>query len=237
MRPEHYLQAAQAHLVASAGVHARHRDRDEGPLPFLTISREAGAGAHELGERLIEVLNRDRPAIPWALFDDNLVQEVLRKHDLPKNLARYLSEDGVAEVREFIEVSLGLHPHKDALVGKVNSTIISLARIGHVVMVGRGAHVLTRALKGGLHLRLVADPQKRAAYYSRVFDLDRSTAATRIEALDAGRRAYLKRHFGEDVADPHAYDIVINTTSQLTDDLVRMLVTRLSRIEAQAGIR
>ena len=236
MRPESYLQAARAH-VAAAGIRAPDRRRDDEPLPFITISREAGAGGHVLGESLAQALNRDAPDIPWTLFDDNLVNEVLRDHDLPATLARYMSEDSVAEVRETIEVALGLHPHKDQLVSKVNSTIISLARIGHVILIGRGAHILTRALKGGLHLRLVAAAEKRAAYFARVFELDRASAVARIDALDAGRRAYVKRHFGEEVADPHAYDLVINTTAQLTDDLVRMIGARVAVAEVQAGMR
>lgn len=226
MRPEQYIQAAQAYLVASA--QSRQSGSDSGhPPPFLTISREAGAGAHALAERLVEVLNGSQPEVPWALFDDNLVQEVLRKHDLPSELERFMTEDKVAEVTEFIEVSLGLHPHKDALVGKVNATIIALARMGHVILVGRGAHVLTRALSGGVHIRLIASAEHRRDYLAAVHGLKPRVAEERIGALDVGRRAYVKRHFGADVTDPMDYDMVINTTAQSIDAVAGMLAQRI----------
>ena len=56
MRPEKYIQAAQAYLVASAQSRHSTDDSDQHP-PFLTVSREAGAGAHALAERLVEILN------------------------------------------------------------------------------------------------------------------------------------------------------------------------------------
>ena len=226
MRPESYIQAAQAYLVASA--QSRHSTDDSGrPPPFLTISREAGAGAHALAERLVEIMNGPQPRVPWALFDDNLVQEVLREHDLPTDLARDMTEDKVAEVSELIEVALGLHPHKDALVGKVNATIIALARMGNVILVGRGAHVLTRAFPGGLHVRLIAELEHRRDYLAHAHGLEPRVAEERIAALDVGRRAYVKRHFSSDVTDPMAYDMVINTTAQSIGSIAGMLAHRI----------
>jgi cytidylate kinase len=236
MRPEQYIQAARAYLVASAK--SRETVRASGvPAPFVTISREAGAGAHSLGTRLVDLLNVDRPPVPWTLFDDNLVQQVLRDHDLPSQIEKYLGEQSVEDVREFIEVSLGLHPHTDALVGKVNATIITLARMGHVVIVGRGAHLLTRPLKGGLHLRLFAELDTRRDRLARKEGIDERAALDQISALDAGRRAYVKRHFNADVTSAADYDLLINTTRQPLDDVAHMLAARLRPAPAQAGIR
>jgi cytidylate kinase len=227
MRVDKNIQAAQAYLVASA--RSRHSQSSEARhlRPFLTLSREAGAGAHSLAERLVDLFNGRQPELPWALFDDNLVHEVLRKHDLPKNLARYMSEDKVAEINEFLEVSLGLHPHKDVLVGKVNATIIALARMGHVILVGRGAHVLTRMLAGGVHVRLVASRERRRDALCRDYGLEPREAESRMDALDEGRRAYVRRHFNEDVTDALAYDMVINTTAQAIEPIATMLARRL----------
>ena len=236
MRPDKYIQAAQAYLVASAKSRGSAPSSDR-PPPFVTISREAGAGAHTLAGKLADLLNESRPAVPWTVFDDNLVQHVLRDHDLPSHLERYMAEDSVAEVREFVEVSLGLHPHTDTLVGKVNATIIALARMGHAIIVGRGGHVLTRPLRGGLHLRLISSFEQRRECIARICGLNAGAAADRLVALDAGRRAYVKRHFNADVTDPRAYDFVVNTAEQSLDDVALMLAARLSPSGLHLGIR
>jgi cytidylate kinase len=227
MRPDNYIQAAQAYLVASARSRRSESAETDRPRAFLTLSREAGAGAHSVGERLVEILNGHQPEVPWTLFDDNLVHEVLRKHDLSKDLARYMSEERAAEITDFMEVALGLHPHVDGLVRKMKATIISLARIGHVVLVGRGSHVLTRGLSGGVHVRLVASRETRRANLARVFGLDLREAEARMNTTDAGRRGWVKRHCGEDIDDPLNYDAVINTTSQSIEAIASMLDRRL----------
>ena len=67
--------------------------------------------------------------------------------------------------------------------------------------------------------------------------LDGRAALEQIAALDAGRRAYVKRHFSADVTNATDYDLLINTTHQSLDDLARMLAARLRPAPAQAGIR
>lgn len=233
MRPEKYIHAAQAYLVASARSRRTETFESEQPRSFLTLSRQAGAGAHSVGERLVEILNGHQPEVPWTLFDDNLVHEVLREHDLPGDLARYMSEERAAEATDFMEVALGLHPPVDGLVRKMKATIIALARIGHVILVGRGSHILTRGLRGGVHVRLVATTEHRQANLGRVFGLDAREAEARMNALDAGRRAWVKRHCGEDIDDPLTYDVVINATAQSIDAIASMLGRRL--LEAGGG--
>lgn len=235
MHPENSFRAAQAYLVASARSRQDLDDESGRPRPFLTISRQAGAGGHALAECLVEQFNARQSDRPWALFDENLVQAVLEEHDLPANLARYLSEKKVAELTDFVEVGLGLHPHTGILVGKMNATIIALAKIGHVVLVGRGAHVLTRPFAAGVHVRLIASEQQRCACLARIHGLDDGAARGRLKELDAGRRAYVKQHFGEDLDDPMAYDMVLNTTDQPVEALAKMLRQRLD--EAVTGER
>jgi len=61
----------------------------------VTISRQAGAGAHAVAEALVNRLQPGAPkdAIPWTIFDRNLVEKVLADHDLPEQLARFMPED------------------------------------------------------------------------------------------------------------------------------------------------
>lgn len=63
----------------------------EGRHPsVITISRQAGAGAWQVAEELIRRLQEQTPAgsRPWAVFDRNLVEEVLEDHHLPARLGR-----------------------------------------------------------------------------------------------------------------------------------------------------
>jgi hypothetical protein len=78
-------------LLASiqAGLYAQQqRAREEAarlpPQPFVTISRQAGAGgrtlAKALAERLTEIDPSDRP---WAAWDGELVEKVAAEQRIP----------------------------------------------------------------------------------------------------------------------------------------------------------
>jgi len=191
--------------------------------PFVTLSRQAGAGAHLVGTHLVDLLNADDPDAPWSLFDQELLRVVLEMHDLPRELARYMPEDRVHTVRSDLETILGLHPAPDTLIRRTNEAITAIAGIGHAVIVGRGGNVLTRAVPGGVHVRLVAEEATRRARIAGREELTATAATARLRQLDDARRAYLRDCFGADVDDPLGYDLVLNTTRREPGDAAAVI--------------
>ena len=66
------------------------------PLPAITISREAGAGAHSVADRVAEILEERRDKErggPWTVLDRELVEKVLDDHELPERVRRFMPED------------------------------------------------------------------------------------------------------------------------------------------------
>lgn len=110
-------------------------------MPFITISRQTGAGARTLGQRLQRLLDADMPLVEnqWTLFDRDLVQTAMREHGLPERFARYLPEAHVSEIGSLISELLGLHPPIWELNQDVFETLIHLANLGGVILVGRGS--------------------------------------------------------------------------------------------------
>src|SRR5262252_5850149 len=99
----------------------------------VTISRQAGCGALVVGESLAQYLQARSPKgmRPWAVFDRNLVEQVLEDHHLPKRLAKFMPEDRISEVADTIEDLFGLHPPSWILVRKTAQTMLRLAQVGH----------------------------------------------------------------------------------------------------------
>ncbi|MFM8658163.1 MAG: cytidylate kinase family protein, partial [Chthoniobacterales bacterium] len=74
------------------------KDRPSGERPhqpFVTISRQAGAGAETVARLLAEKLNAQGPkdAQPWTVFDKNLISKVLEDQNMPQEIARHVHED------------------------------------------------------------------------------------------------------------------------------------------------
>jgi cytidylate kinase len=181
----------------------------------VTISRQSGCGAHVFGEKLIDYFQRRTPrnGKPWTIFDRDLVEAVLQDHGLPARLARFMPEDRVSHLEDIIQDIFSLHPPTEILVRQTSETILHLAELGNVVILGRGGSVITARLPHVVNVRLVAPLEERVAHMHHFDKLDRKHAMERIEREDNGRRRYLKKYFAKDIDDPLLYHLVINTGS------------------------
>lgn len=183
------------------------------PPLSVTISRQSGSGAHIVASRLAEYFQAREPDLscPWAIFDRNLVEKVLEDHHLPRRFARFMPEDGTSAMGEVLDELLGHHPPSSVLVQQTAETVLALARRGHVILIGRGANLITSDMENILHVRLVASLESRAAHVQQVHQLDRRAALQLIYQEDRGRQRYLRKHFGRDPNDPRLYHLIINT--------------------------
>ena len=200
-------------------------------LPFVTLSRQAGAGADTVARLLAEKLNASLPkdAQPWTVFDKNLIEKVLEDAELPQEIAKHVQEDKDTTVQAIVGELLGLHPSMWTIFHHTSDTILKLARLGRCIIVGRGAEIITAKLKAGVHIRLVAPESVRLAYLKKHFGLDDKAAAKYLHEHDEGRRCYVKTNFEKDIEDPLLYHAVLNTgllDFDTTADIVADLVTR-----------
>jgi len=205
------LAGCRAYLEA----HRHHAAQpNKKTLPVVTISREAGAGAVTIGELTAQLLNRDRKepsGPPWTMFDKNLVEKVIEDHRFPENLKRFLPEDVLPGVTSAVEEMLGLHPSAWTLAQHATETILRLAHLGNVILVGRGANFITAKIKPALHIRLVAPFETRVAHIAEYYHLTPAEAETYTKKADQGRRRYVKRYFRAEIENPLNYTLVINT--------------------------
>jgi cytidylate kinase len=179
----------------------------------VTMSRQTGSGAHSVADKLAAHLQAHAPkdARPWTVFDRNLVETVLEDHNLPQHLARFMPEDKVSEIEDTMDELFGLHPPSWTLVRQTTDTILHLVELGNVIVIGRGATVITSKLDHVFHVRLVGSLERRVAHIQEWHRLGKEAALELIRREDRGRQRYLKQHFHADIADPLLYHLMINT--------------------------
>jgi hypothetical protein len=198
---------------------------DEAPRRAVTISRQAGSGAHAVAEILAPLLQAHTPkeAPPWTIFDRNLVDKVVQEHNLPERVARFMPEDRTSEIADTMEELFGLHPPSWLLVRKITETILHLTELGNVILIGRGAAVVTANLGHVFHVRLVSALEKRVQRIQELNHLSKEAALRFVQQEDRGRERYLKKYFKTDVDDPLLYDLVINTDRISHDQAARLI--------------
>lgn len=187
--------------------------KESGHLPFVTISRQAGAGAETVAHRLAAQLNAALPkdAQPWTVFDKNLIAKVLEDADLPREIEKLVHEDKDTTIQAIVGELLGLHPSMWTIFHHTSDTILKLARLGRCIIVGRGSNIITAKLAGGIHIRLVAPESVRLAHLKTLFGLEEKEARKYLHEHDEGRRRYVKSNFDRDIDDPLLYHATLNT--------------------------
>jgi len=184
------------------------------PKPAITISRQTGAGAVTVAYLVAEQLDKEcpgEPPCPWAVFDRNLASEILKDHNLSAKLERFMPEDAKFPLTDALEALLGLHPINWTLKGYASETIRKLIRKGNVVVVGRGAAIVTTSLPRILHVRLVAPFDFRVRHFAEFYKVTNEKATHLVRERDEARRRYVQDYFNADVNDLSHYHLVINT--------------------------
>ena len=178
-----------------------------------------------MAEKLVQYMAANAPAghLPWMVFDRNLVEQVLEDHHLPQHLARLMPEDRVSDLTDMLHNMFGLHPPFWTLVHQTSETILRLASQGNVILIGRGANLVTNRLRHVFHVRLIGSLEKRALHIQEIRSVDKKTALEIIQREDRGRQRYLKKYFNQDVENPLGYDLVINTDLVTHEEAARLI--------------
>ena len=218
MKGEQQLTALLATIRASAQERSRNKGEiPEGPpVPFITISRQAGAGAGSLAKALQERLSEiDRH--PWNTWDRELVEKIGREPHIsaaviesletdephPSWFADFLSGLGSAEPGSYLAEA--------HLFRRVASTVRALALMGRCILVGCGSVYATADLAGGVHLRLVAPLTHRIEYMARLQNISLKEAAMVVSRIDKHREAFHQRYWPEKALLPEIFTLTLNT--------------------------
>ena len=209
------------------------------PGPAITISHQTGAGAHEVADRIARILEETEPRSvqPWKVFDHELVERALEEHHWPKALADKMPEDKRSYIADVMDELFGLRPPSWVLAPQVAETTLRLAAAGHVILVGRGATVVTAPLPNVFHVRLIASLPKRIERVQKLHGLDPELAARFIRKEDRGRWRYVKAHFHARLDADLLYDLVINTDRVACGDAAALIAEGARRCFRASGGR
>jgi cytidylate kinase len=191
----------------------------------VTISRMAGCGAVHVAEKLANYLQEHAPTpgVKWTIFDRQLMAKVLEDHKLPRHLEKILPEDRASRVQYLLADIFHVHPSENTMLKLIAETILQLAELGNVIIVGRGANIVTAKLPHVLHVRLVAELDDRIERVAREQQKTLDEARHYVQDEDPARTRYIKSYLNADINDPLRYHMVINTSRIDYDNAARMI--------------
>jgi len=157
------------------------------------------------------------------VFDRELMHQVLADHKLPAHLAKFLPEDRVSAIQDTLVDIFGTWPTSNMLVKQTAETMLKLAELGNVILIGRAGNMVTMKLPHVLHVRLVAPLEDRIERICR--DEHKSLAEARKFCVEEelARARYVRSFHNADINDPLHYHLVINTSRVGCENTARMI--------------
>ncbi|ESP62571.1 putative cytosolic protein [Smithella sp. ME-1] len=172
--------------------------------PVLTISREAGAGGSDIARRLAKALNLD-------IIGGQIIQHVADSAKMSRKVIESLDEREVTFRETLLSSLFGENrPWPGEFLHHLTRVIGTIGIFGNVVIVGRGANYVLPKEKV-FRVRVIAPMELRIQYFMEDRGYTKAEAEQYILKRDNNRKAFARKYFNADIANPQDYDIIINT--------------------------
>lgn len=183
---------------------------------FICISRVAGAGGQEIATRLGERLG-------WAVFDKELLRLMADDDATREQLYASMDERDLGWFEEALRSFTDPTFVRNDYFHRLTRTVISLARQGHAVFLGRAVGwILPRHV--GLRVRLVAPVETRLRAFAARHQLTEAQAREAMARLEHDRALFVQTHFRVAIEDPLQYDLVLNMDRFSADAAVNLIL-------------
>lgn len=229
-----------ASFVDSLHYHEKNNpqiDPKKGCFPFVTISRQAGAGGNALAAALEEKMQMHQ-AEPlfrgWQVCGQQLCQTIAQDPALKNTVESLRRTEYHSHAEDFLSQFIYGGASQDLVVKKMFHMMRTFALHGKVVFVGRGSTFLTRDLPLGIHVRLEASMESRIKRMMPDFGPDEKNVRRVIEEKDKAKAELVKTFFHRNINDPLLYDVQWNTDRVPIREIAKLLIEMIR--DKAAGI-
>lgn len=204
--------------------------------PVITISRLTGCDGREVAASLVTQLNMRYNTTRWKWVDKDIIYHAA--HELRTDTQRvetYYKGLALSDVSQMIMAFSGSFVTDSSVKKAIRDVVLTMAREGHVVIIGRGGVAITREMTNALHIRIVAPLYWRVENVMKKKDMLIEKAEEYITDTDEKRHKLLIDFLEKkpQVLD-YLFDATINRSAFSIDQLSSLIV---SMYEAKLKIK
>lgn len=181
-------------------------EEEEAIAPVVTVSREPGSGGRIVAQNLAARLG-------FELYHQEVLHEMAKRAEVSDQLLATLDEKGLSILEDWISSLVDdRHLWPDQYLRHLMNVIGTIGKHGRAVVVGRGANFVLPP-EQRFRVRITAPQRLRIENVARDFSLSHEEAKRRVIKTESNRKAFIRKYFNADIADPTNYDLVINTAT------------------------
>jgi cytidylate kinase len=179
-------------------------NRDPSRITVVSVSSEPGSGGQVIAKSIAEQMGYD-------LFQRDIIREIADSADIGASVIESIEKERLSGIEDFIATLVSrryLWP--EIYLEQLMKVISVIGKHGMAVIAGRGANFILPPNER-LSIRVVAPIELRIQNISRLLNIPEDEARKRVIMTEAKRRAFIRKSFNAEIADPINYDLTFNT--------------------------
>lgn len=197
-------------------IQQKEKPQEKAIVPVVTISREPGSGGRIVAQNLADRLG-------FEVFHQEVLHEMAKRAEVSEQLLATLDERGLSILEDWISSLVhDRHLWPDQYLQHLMNVIGTIGKHGRSVVIGRGANFILPP-EQRFRVRITAPQRLRIKNVARDFNLSPDEAKRRVIKTESNRKAFIRKYFNADIADPTNYDLVINTETLSVDNAVDVI--------------
>ena len=190
-------------------------------LPVVTLSRQPGSGGKFVAQKVADRLGLD-------LFHQELINAMAESADTSTRVIRTLDEKGLSMLEDWVSAAITeRHLWPDQVARVLMRVIGTIGRHGKAIVVGRGANFVLPP-ENRFRVRIIAPVEMRVNCVAENYGVSKKEAKRRVLRTESNRRAFVRKYFHSDIADPSNYDMILNTGTLSIESAAAAICTAIS---------
>jgi cytidylate kinase len=194
--------------------------------PVITISRMTGCDGREVAASLVNRLNIKYNTSKWRWIDKDIIYHAA--HELRTDTQRvetYYQGLSMNDMSEMIMAFSGSFVTDSSVKKAIREVVLTMAREGHAVIIGRGGVSITQNIPGALHVRLVAPLPWRVDNVKKKKGMLAEKAEKYVAETDEKRNKLITEFLDrKPVSLDTIFDVTLNRSSFSVDQLSELLL-------------
>ncbi|MCK5127418.1 MAG: cytidylate kinase-like family protein [candidate division Zixibacteria bacterium] len=185
------------------------------PPSIVTVSREHGSRGSYFALRLSQEMGFER-------MHRQVIEAICDSTGYRKQIVESIDEKYRSTMATLVDSMLfGQAVDHTDYARNLCTVVLSVAKLGGVVLVGRGGSFILGP-QTGFHIRVVCPIEKRIANLIKHSSFSESEAVESIKKTDNERREMIRKLFNADLDDPRNYDMIVNSAYIDIEEMVQM---------------
>jgi cytidylate kinase len=202
--------------------------------PYISISRDFGCMANVIAQKLARELTKRNKAAgiqkDWKWINKVILNESAKALELSPSKIKYVFLSQRKTIMDEIVSAMSTRYYKsDKRIRKTIIEVIrSIAKTGHVIIVGRGGVAFAKDNPKSLHIKLTAPIEWRVERISKNYNKTRREALKYVLKVDHERKFLVDSFMGFDT-DCSIFDLTFNRQTMKDDEIISVILNLMEK--------